>query len=59
MRTVRLRYKDEVSRCRFFEVAGDGPALLDILHKELLGMLKIIYEVVGVNKQIAHLTPRQ
>ena len=43
---VKLRCKDKVARCRFFIVPGDGPALLGTTDIELLGIVKITYEVV-------------
>ena len=37
--TVKLRHKDECSKCRFFALPGDGPALLGMQDMKLLDML--------------------
>ena len=44
--TVRLRHKDKIVRCRFFELPGESPALLGLPELELLYILKILYEIV-------------
>ena len=44
--TVRLRHKDNVNKCRFFVVPGNGPVLLQVLDIEVLGILKITCEVI-------------
>ena len=44
--TVKLRYKDKITRYRFFVVPGDGPALLGMPEIELLGILKIMCDVI-------------
>ena len=44
---VKLRHEENIAKCRFFEVPGDGSALLGMPHIELLGILKTMYEVVG------------
>ena len=42
--TVKLRHKDKVVRCKFFVLPRDGPVLLGMPDKELLGILK--YSVI-------------
>ena len=44
--TVKLRYKDEDVKCGFFVVPDDGPRLLGKPGIELLGILRIICEVM-------------
>ena len=46
VRSVWLRHKDKVVRCRFFVVTGTSPALLGKLDIELLELLKIVCEVL-------------
>ena len=41
MCSVKLNYKDECVKCRFFAVPGDGPVLLGMPDIELLSILKI------------------
>ena len=43
---MKLSHKDRIVRCRFFEVPGDGSALLGIPYLELLGILNIMHDVV-------------
>ena len=43
---VKARHKDKVTRCRFFIVPGDGPALLGMPDVKLVGILEIMCEVV-------------
>ena len=38
---VTLRHKDNVTKCRIFEISGDSPVLLRIPDLEVLGILKI------------------
>ena len=45
--TVRIRYKDKIAKYRFFVVPGESPALLGMSHSEVLGILKIMCEVIG------------
>ena len=45
--SVNLRHKDKVVRFRFFVVKGDSPALLGTADIELLGILKIMCDVIG------------
>ena len=44
--SIKIRYKDKCTKCKFFVVLCDGPALLGMPDIELLGMLKIMCEVV-------------
>ena len=46
MCTLRLIHKDKTAKCRFFTVP-DGPALPGMSDIELLGLLKIMCELVG------------
>ena len=53
--SVKLRHN--VARCRFSLVPGDGPALAGMPDIQLLGMLKIMCEVVEhqqVGKNLTH-----
>ena len=43
--TVKLNHKDNVNKCRFFVVPGDGQVLLGTLDIEMLCILKITCEV--------------
>ena len=45
--TVRSRNKDKAVRCRLVVVPGDGQTWLGMPDIELLGILKMVYEVVG------------
>ena len=45
--SVWLKHKDNVVRCRFFVVPGNGPALLGMLDTELLELLKIMSKVLN------------
>ena len=47
MYPVKLRQNDKVSKYRFFVVPGDGPALLGMPDTEVLGILKIICEIIN------------
>ena len=44
---IQIRHKDKGSRCRFFVLPGDSPELLEMHDIELLGLLKIMCEMVG------------
>ena len=46
--TVRLIHRDKNAKCRFFVVPGDDPALLGMTDIELLNILKVMCEVIGV-----------
>ena len=46
MCAVKLRHKDKVATYRFFVVPGDRPVLLGMPDIEVLGILKIMCEVV-------------
>ena len=43
---MKLRHKNKVARYRFFVVPGDSPALLGMPNLELLGILKVMSNVV-------------
>ena len=44
--TVKLRYRDNIVKCRFFVVPGNAPALLRMMDIEVLGILRIVCEVI-------------
>ena len=46
IRYTRLRYKDNIAKCRFFVVLGDNQALLGMPNIILLDMLKVVFEVM-------------
>ena len=44
--TVKLSYKDKVIKCRFFVVSGNCPIVLHMPDIEVLGILRIVCEVI-------------
>ena len=48
-----------MAKCRFFVVPGDHPAPLGMIDIELLDILKIMCEVVGVQQADRKLTAKQ
>ena len=48
--TVKLRHKNNVAKCRSSVVPGNDPGLLGMSNIEVLGILKIIYEVINSQK---------
>ena len=57
MCTVKLRYKNKIARCTFFIVPGNGPAMLGMSDIELLGILKMMFDVVERTQRDRRFTP--
>ena len=50
MGTAKVCHKDEIARCRFSVVPGDGSALLGMPDTELFSILKIMCDVIEGQK---------
>ena len=46
MCTIKLGHKDKSTKCRFFAVAAEDPALLGMPHIKLINILGITYNVI-------------
>ena len=54
--TVKIRHNDKSDKCRFCVVPGDSPALLRMRYIELLSIIRIICETMGIKTTSKSLT---